>query len=81
LFGNAFLLAGNRGLLESGGAGDLARRRRQFADEMAAAVAAVAAIDEYDQHVRNSECDRLTPAGELGKHDEPVLAQVKERAR
>jgi glycerol-3-phosphate O-acyltransferase len=51
LFGNALLLAGNRGLLEPDGE-DLAANRRLFADELSAAVAAVAAIDQYDQHMR-----------------------------
>ncbi len=51
LFGNALLLAANRGLLEPG-SDDLASNRRLFADELTATVAAVAAIDEYDQHMR-----------------------------
>jgi glycerol-3-phosphate O-acyltransferase len=51
LFGNALLLAANRGLLEPG-SDDLAANRRLFADELTATVAAVAAIDEYDQHMR-----------------------------
>jgi glycerol-3-phosphate O-acyltransferase len=51
IFGNALALAANRGLLEAGG-DEVGRRRRAFADELAAAVAAVAAIDDYDQRVR-----------------------------
>ncbi|MGI9134485.1 MAG: hypothetical protein ACR2I0_11175, partial [Rhodoferax sp.] len=51
LFGNALALAANRGLLAPGSA-DLAQRRRRFADETAAAVAAVAAIGELDYRKR-----------------------------
>jgi glycerol-3-phosphate O-acyltransferase len=50
LFGNALSLAGNRHLLQSG-AMDLAERRKKFASEMAAAVAAVAAIEKFDQQM------------------------------
>jgi len=51
LFGNALLLARNRGLLDPGGE-ELAANRRHFANELSAAVAAVATIDKYDQHMR-----------------------------
>jgi glycerol-3-phosphate O-acyltransferase len=51
LFGNALSLATNRGLVQAGGE-DVALRRRRFADELTAAVAAVASIDEFDQRVR-----------------------------
>lgn len=48
LFGNAFQLAANRGLIK-GEAGTLHERRKAFADELAATVRAVAAIDELEQ--------------------------------
>jgi glycerol-3-phosphate O-acyltransferase len=51
LFANALLLAGNRGLLETG-SNELAENRERFAAELAAAVNALTAIDEYDQHRR-----------------------------
>jgi glycerol-3-phosphate O-acyltransferase len=47
LFRNALALAANRGLLHMG-AEDLGDKRRQFAEETATAVAAVAAIGELD---------------------------------
>jgi glycerol-3-phosphate O-acyltransferase len=51
LFGNALLLAGNRGLLDPKADG-IAAGRARFAAEMSAMVTAVAAIDEYDQQIR-----------------------------
>ncbi len=54
LFGNALSLAANRNLLEPGTA-DLAERRQKFAAEMSAAVAAVVAIEKYDQQMRAAE--------------------------
>ncbi|WP_420467679.1 1-acyl-sn-glycerol-3-phosphate acyltransferase [Panacagrimonas sp.] len=53
VFANALSLAANRGLLTPGAA-DLAQRRREFADELAAAVQSVAAIEELDR-ARRSE--------------------------
>lgn len=47
LFGNALQLAGNRGLVKPGDA-TLAQRRRAFADELQAIVAAVGAIGKLD---------------------------------
>ena len=57
LFTNALALATNRGLLRVSDDG-LADRRRRFAEETAAAVAAVAAIGELDFRLRNSARDR-----------------------
>ena len=54
LFGNALSLAANRNLLEPGTA-NLAERRQKFAAEMSAAVAAVVAIEKYDQQMRAAE--------------------------
>jgi glycerol-3-phosphate O-acyltransferase len=48
LFGNALLLAANRGLLNGGGA-DLGRRRSEFARELQTIVAAVGAIGVLDR--------------------------------
>ena len=48
LFGNAFQLAANRGLIK-GDADVLLARRKAFAEELAAAVRAVAAIDALEQ--------------------------------
>lgn len=48
IFGNAFSLAANRGLVEPG-TPDLARRRQAFAEELASAVARVAAIDQIER--------------------------------
>jgi glycerol-3-phosphate O-acyltransferase len=52
LFANAMALAANRGLLEPG-TEDLIGRRRRFAEETAAAVAAVAAIGDLDYRLRH----------------------------
>jgi glycerol-3-phosphate O-acyltransferase len=52
LFGNALALAGNRGLLQPG-ADDLSGGRRRFAEETAAALAAVAAVGELDYRLRH----------------------------
>ena len=54
LFSNALSLAANRNLLEPGPA-DLAERRRKFAEETSAAVAAVDAIERYDRQLRAAE--------------------------
>jgi glycerol-3-phosphate O-acyltransferase len=56
LFTNALALAANRGLLHSGADG-LADKRRRFAEETAAAVAAVAAIGELDYRLRQRAQD------------------------
>lgn len=48
IFGNALALAANRGLLEPTTA-DLAQRRRAFVEELAAAVARVAEIDQIER--------------------------------
>jgi glycerol-3-phosphate O-acyltransferase len=48
LFGNALLLAANRGLLNGGGA-DLNRRRTEFARELQTIVSAVDAIGALDR--------------------------------
>jgi glycerol-3-phosphate O-acyltransferase len=74
LFGNGVLLARNRGLLEAPANDELSLKRRQFADEMAAAVTAVAAIDEYDQHVRA----RQTSVLDNVRTSRQVTVQVKE---
>jgi glycerol-3-phosphate O-acyltransferase len=51
LYGNALLLAANRELLKPSGDGKkLLQGRRAFARELAAAVKAVAAIDEFEQN-------------------------------
>jgi glycerol-3-phosphate O-acyltransferase len=52
LFGNALALASNRGLLQPG-ADDLTQKRRQFAEETAAAVSAVSAIGELDYQLHH----------------------------
>ena len=49
LYGNALRLAANRGLLEPSDDKKLAKRRREFAEELAAAVKAVASIDQFEQ--------------------------------
>jgi len=51
LFGNAWQLADNRGLLKPGGP-ELEVRRKDFAQECAAAVAAVAVIEQLDHERR-----------------------------
>ena len=59
VFANALSLAANRGLLEPG-AGELLERRRTFAEELAAAVRAVGAIDALDQ-VRYADDTQVVP--------------------
>jgi glycerol-3-phosphate O-acyltransferase len=56
LFGNALALAGNRGLLQPG-ADDLSGGRRRFAEETAAALAAVAAVGELDYRLHHGAQD------------------------
>jgi len=56
LFTNALSLAANRGLLQSG-TEDLADKRHRFAEETAAAIAAVAAIGELDYRLRHRAQD------------------------
>ncbi len=54
LFINALSLAGNRNLLAPGSP-DLAERRRAYAAEMAAAVAAVASIERFGHNMRATD--------------------------
>lgn len=54
LFSNALSLAGNRNLLNPGPA-DLAERRKAYAAEMAAAVAAVAAVERFGLNMRATD--------------------------